>query len=203
MRLTGDSIKVVLQHIPLGIQGVRVDRLSFKLSVLRVFAFGQEEHLRTLLSEIDFNNDPDLTLVYDDVIYSWGKPKDETDADNLNKGGLSLGAYGQYSIPRKHFKGILAGLKTFSEKLREATENGRPKFGHIYKIFADLGITYLPGGGIIAWLLNCDLAEYGIIQEPTVNDLTIHLTYKTAHMGPGNVISLIARWEETEEPKTR
>lgn len=88
LRLTGDSVKLIQNHIPLDIQGVAVDKLSFKLSVLRVFAFGHEEHLKTLISEIDLNNPPDLDILHNNTIYPWGKPKDENDADNLNKGAF-------------------------------------------------------------------------------------------------------------------
>lgn len=102
---------------------------------------------------------------------------------------ILVGAYGNFQVRKNSIPLMLEKFWVFSGIISE--KNEVPAFAEVYSLLCEQDIPTVRQGGIVIWLLSCDLAEYGTCLAPTATDLAKHmLEGKSKPAGPAKGLEI-------------
>jgi hypothetical protein len=175
LRKTGPSMRFILQNLPMA------PRLTakgiFQLCLWRTFAFGHLDRLSQ--SSLPISTAAPDFVALEKLVNAW--------SSSAQKVGVP--AYGNFQFIKKEVSGMLEKLWDFSKSLAEM--KAPPKFAEVYEMICERDISCVRRGGIVTWLLLCDLAEYSVMFAPTGKDLAEHMLGKGGPSGPGKGLLLV------------
>ena len=200
LRLTGPSMSFISTILP----ALLTSHDMFQLCIFRAFAFGDLLRLQLLVlpkpgggGKQTGTQEPDFKALLL-ILRGWTGPTGS---------GISLSAYGQFQVIFAKIPLMLERLWSFSVDLAMlwhstaySTPKIPPSFTSIYEMLYKKEIPSLPRGGLVVWLIACDMAEYGICTMPTINDYIEHLLSKPKVSGPSNAINAIAAHVGADPP---
>jgi len=186
LRRTGESMKYILQELKS--LNSRID--VFQILVWRVWAFGELDKLKDLnfaggsmknssnslviaarALEFDIEEEGFRDAFLHKILTVF---KSETFL-NPKQVKFPRPVYGQLQLSKKDFEGMLASLWNISGKIFEGyQEEVLQSFEDVRNMFkkekeSGCYVNMVPSHGLLAWLIACDMWEFGLCGEPTVS----------------------------------
>lgn len=205
LRLTGPSMSFISTVLP----AIITSKDIFQLCVFRVFGFGDLSRLKLLVlpdlphGEGD-GNDHQVSRKLESefvmgIIKGWVGPKGMR---------ILISAYGNFQVEIAKAPQMIALLQSFSLEVALlahpsasfSSKPSLPTFSSIYELLAAKKIPSLPHGGLLVWLITCDLAEYGLCELPNVENLITHMLGKGTPEGPNGAVNTIAVYVGAHRP---
>ena len=82
-----------------------------------------------------------------------------------------IGAYGNFRIPVEKRQVVLNGLYGLSQDMSQRLISTNMAFTEVLDSIGTHDVLFLQQGGLLSWLVVCDLAEWSLCASPTVKDL--------------------------------
>jgi len=177
LRRTGPSVKLMVQLLPF--TSKLTSKTVFQLCIWRTFAFGHREHMKE--STLSLDSKPLNLDTLAETIKTWGGPVQ-----------ILVQAYGNFQVKKSRATEMLEKLWECSVAVKE--KKGNPTFAEVYNFICEHDIPSVRQGGIVVWLLSCDLSEYGLCLPPTATDLAKHmLEGKSKPAGPAKGLEVAGK----------
>jgi len=167
-----------------------------QLCLWRVFAIGNEAHLRELkrliISGLSKNQIVDIEEARS-IMESW--------VTGGKMSHLSMWVYSSFKTEKAKFKEMITKFLAFSQALASQLQQYKGNaisFNDIYyHILPSYEIPAVRRGGLIGWLICSDFSEYGVCSVPEVGDLATHMKLSKSS-GPLKAMSQVRKWTEGE-----
>ncbi|KAH8596234.1 hypothetical protein B0O99DRAFT_686277 [Bisporella sp. PMI_857] len=178
-----------LAYMKKAVGSIGVSAQAFQQIFLwRVFAFGHRDHLEELKFANGLAIDGSALTA---LIESW-----------VHSEKLGNHTYGNLMIPKASIAEIVTKLLNLGNEISNIYRTGGVQtFRFVLNLIIERKIPIIPKGGLMAWLLACDIFEFGACYAPTVKDLDDHL-YSSKATGPKAAIQYIKEWVGLGNKKT-
>ncbi|KAF4630702.1 hypothetical protein G7Y89_g7437 [Cudoniella acicularis] len=184
LRKTGPSMKFIIRHLTFDSKFTA--QCIFQLCIWRAFAFGNLDHLSELSIDLD-SKPPEFDTIKETICKRGGQVN------------ILISAYGSFQIGKSKVPNMLEKFWELSIALE--VEKQPCTFAEIYDSLWNKNIPSLPQGGLLVWLIACDLAEFGVCLAPNGEDLAKHMLEAGGKAaGPTKGLKFVGKTSKADVP---